>query len=224
MEYVRKAFDEFAQEYDKDREYIIPEFRQFYGSAVWAADSPNNTPAILDIGAGTGLMSAFLLQKFPDARITLLDFSENMLEIARHRFAENPNIQFIVSDYSHSDLGGSYDMVCSALSIHHLSPEDKQLLFNKIYSALNPGGMFINADQAEGETPYFQDRYQDYWNDFLRNGPLGEKKQQEILKRRKILDRNEKTSLQIQWLCNAGFPEVDLIYKNRAFVVTAAKK
>lgn len=224
MEHVRRAFDAFAQEYDMQREYVIPELRQFYSSAVWAAESEYQSPTILDVGAGTGLMSAFLLQKFPDAQITLMDFSDNMLDVARQRFAGNTNIHYIVGDYSHSDLGGPYDIICSALSIHHLSPEDKQQLFDKIYAALSPGGMFVNADQADGETPYFRERYLEYWDEFLRTGPLNGREYEEILKRRNTLDRNDTLSLQLLWLREAGFSDVDLVYKNRTFIVTVAKK
>ena len=224
MDHVREAFDTFAQEYDTQRRYVIPEIQEYYGSAVWAMESPHHPPKILDIGAGTGLLSALVLQKFPDATITLLDFSENMLDIARKRFAGTENIHYMVSDYSNSHIGGPYDIICSALSIHHLSPDDKQQLFRRIYSALSDGGMFVNADQAEGESPYFTERYLAYWNEFLKAGPLNDQEHQEILNRRNKLDRNDTLSLQLQWLRNAGFFDVDVIYKNRTFIVTVARK
>lgn len=224
MEHVKKAFDGFAQEYDAQREFVIPELRQFYRTAVWAAESVQHSPAILDIGAGTGLMSAFILEKFPGARITLMDFSENMLDVARQRFTGMQNITCVVRDYSHGDLGGPYDIICSALSIHHLAQQDKKQLFNAIFSALVAGGMFVNADQADGETLYFRDRYLEYWNDFLRAGPLNDSEHQEILKRRNKLDQNEKLSLQLQWLRDSGFVDVDVVYKNRTFIVTVARK
>lgn len=222
MDHVREAFDTFAQEYDRQREFVIPEFRQFYSSAVWALETVHHQPTILDIGAGTGLLSAFVLQKFPDAKLTLMDFSENMLDVARKRFAGAENVRYVVSDYSTADLGGPYDIVCSALSIHHLSPEDKQKLFVNIYRAISPGGMFVNADQAEGESPYFTERYLAYWNEFLKAGPLNDGQHEEIMQRRSRLDRNDRLSLQLQWLRNAGFSDVDVVYKNRTFIVTVA--
>ncbi|MGB9177291.1 MAG: methyltransferase domain-containing protein [Methanoregula sp.] len=224
MEHIRKAFNTFAQDYDSQREYILPEMRQYYGAAVWAMETVVPKPGILDVGAGTGLLSAFLLEKFPDARLTLMDISENMLDEAKKRFATRPDTEYIVCDYSRSKLGGPYDLVCSALSIHHLSPEDKRRLFGRICRGLKPGGMFVNADQADGETPYFRKRYLDYWNDFLRSGPLTEVQHAEILKRRDTLDRNEKLSDQLTWLKKAGFSNVDVVYKNRTFIVTVAKK
>jgi tRNA (cmo5U34)-methyltransferase len=224
MEHIRQAFNKFAQDYDAQREHVIPHLRDYYDAAVWAMESPAGQPAVLDVGAGTGLLSAFLLEKFPDARLTLMDISENMLDMARKRFAARPDTTYVVCDYSCSDLGGPYDIVCSALSIHHLAPEDKQKLFQRIFAALQPGGIFVNADQADGETLYFRKRYLDYWNDFLEQGPLTQAQHDEILKRRDTLDRNDTLSLQIRWLCEAAFSDVDVVYKNRTFIVTVAKK
>jgi tRNA (cmo5U34)-methyltransferase len=224
MEHIKKAFDAIATEYDAQRVYVIPEMQKFYDAAIWSSDSLTDNPDILDIGAGTGLLSALIIQKFPSANLTLMDISENMLEVARQRFHGQANIRYIVSDYSSAELIGQYDIICSALSIHHLVPDDKRLLFGRIFSALKSGGLFINADQADGETTYFRKKYLDYWNDFLRNGPLNKEKHEEILKRRDTLDRNEKLSVQLHWLQECGFSDVDVVYRNRTFIVTVARK
>jgi tRNA (cmo5U34)-methyltransferase len=224
MEHIKNAFDNIAAEYDAQRKYVIPEMDEYYAAAVWAAESRELNPAILDVGAGTGLLSALMLEKFPGADLTLLDISENMLNVARERFAGRKNVAYVAKDYSRADLGGPYDIVCSALSIHHLAPEDKHTLFHRIFSSVKPDGMFVNADQADGETLYFRQRYLDNWNGFLKSGPLNEKEHGEILTRRDILDRNEKLSLQLSWLREAGFSDVDVVYKNRTFIVTVARK
>jgi tRNA (cmo5U34)-methyltransferase len=224
MDHIRKAFDAVATEYDTQREFIIPDMRQFYGALVWAAESPTVSPAILDVGAGTGLLSRLLLEKYPGATIALLDISEKMLAVARERFCKCPTVRFCSGDYSRVDLGGPYDLVCSALSIHHLEPEDKRRLFARIFSVLKPGGIFANADQAEGESPYFTGKYREYWDEFLKNGPLAGTESAEIRRRRDTLDKNEKLSVQLAWLHEAGFSDVDIVYKNRNFIVTVARK
>ncbi len=224
MEHIRDAFNTIAQDYDAQREYVIPEMREYYGAAVWAAETAEKNPEILDIGAGTGLLSALMLRKFPGARMTLMDIAENMLGVAKQRFAGQEDVRYVVSDYSRSELGGPFDLICSALSIHHLVTEDKRRLFGKIFSALKPGGIFVNADQADGETPYFRQRYLEYWNEFLRAGPLNTGEHDEILKRRDKLDKNEKLTNQLAWLREAGFSDVDVVYKNRTFIVTVARK
>jgi len=224
MDHIRKAFDEIATGYDAQREFIIPDMRQFYGAAVWAADSPTVPPSILDVGAGTGLLSAMLLEKYPAATLTLLDISDRMLAVARERFRDRPAVRFCSGDYSRVDLGGPYDLVCSALSIHHLEQGDKCRLFVRIFSVLKPGGIFVNADQAEGESPYFTGKFREYWDEFLKNGPLASTESAEIRRRRDTLDKNEKLSVQLAWLHEAGFSDVDIVYKSRNFIVTVARK
>jgi len=224
MEHIKKAFDAIAAEYDSQREFIIPDLHRFYTTAVWAAESSVPEPVILDIGAGTGLLSALVLQKYPHAQMTLLDISENMLEIARQRFAGRKNIRYLVGDYSKGIPAGPYDLVCSALSIHHLMMEDKRYLFAEIFSALKPGGLFVNADQADGETPYFRKRYLEYWNAFLNNYQMNGVERAKILKRRDTLDRNDRLLVQLQWLQECGFSDVDVVYRNRTFIVTVARK
>jgi len=224
MEHIRTAFNATASRYDAQRQWVIPEFDVFYGAAIRAADWPGSRPAILDIGAGTGLLSALLLQRYPDASLTLLDISDQMLMVAHERFSKNQNVRYIAGDYSTGDLGGQYDLICSALSIHHLSHEDKQQLCRRIYDALNPCGVFVNADQAAGETPALDREYMRYWDGFIRNGPLGTDEQAEILKRRASLDRNAKLSVQLQWLDDSGFVDIDVVYRNRTFVVITAGK
>ena len=150
MEHIRKAFDAVATEYDAQREYIIPDMRNYYGAAIWAAETPTASPAILDIGAGTGLLSALLLEKYPSATLTLLDISEKMLAVARERFSNRENVRFRAGDYSQVDLGGPYDLVCSALSIHHLVPEDKHRLFERVYQALSRAGCLSTPTRPKG--------------------------------------------------------------------------
>ncbi|HUW86717.1 MAG TPA: class I SAM-dependent methyltransferase, partial [Methanoregula sp.] len=60
--------------------------------------------------------------------------------------------------------------------------------------------------------------------DFLRNGPLNKEKHAEIIRRRDTLDRNDKLSEQLRWLNACGFSDVDVVYKNRTFIVTVARK
>jgi tRNA (cmo5U34)-methyltransferase len=224
MEHIRTAFNATASRYDAQRRWIIPDLDGFYGAAIRAADWPGNRPAILDIGAGTGLLSALLLQRYPDASLTLLDISDQMLKVAHKRFSGNPDVRYITGDYSTGDLRGSYDVVCSALSIHHLLHDDKQTLFRRIYDALNPGGVFVNADQAAGETPALDQEYMHYWDEFVRNGPLSSEEQAEVLKRRAALDKNAKLSVQLGWLRGCGFSHVDVVYRNRIFVVITGRR
>ena len=224
MDRVKETFDAIASRYDDQRRWIIPDFQGFYRSAVWAAALPEKGPAILDIGAGTGLLTGLLLEAYPDATITLVDVAEKMLEVAKERLAGRERVSFIAADYRHGDLGGPFDAICSALSIHHLEREEKQELYLKAFRALKPGGIFVNADQVKGESELLHRRYLEYWNDFVLGGPLGREEVKAMFGRRERLDRMEKLSVQLEWLKEIGFADVDVVYKNRSFAVFTGRR
>jgi tRNA (cmo5U34)-methyltransferase len=96
-------------------------------------------PRILDLGAGTGLLAGRLLARWPRARLVLLDLSADMLDQARQRFAgREDQVDIRPADYLADPLGGPYDAVASALSIHHLPDADKRALFRRAFAALRP--------------------------------------------------------------------------------------
>ncbi|PKL57507.1 MAG: hypothetical protein CVV34_07125 [Methanomicrobiales archaeon HGW-Methanomicrobiales-5] len=128
-------------------------------------------------------------------------------------------MRYITGDYGSVDFAGRYDLICSALSIHHLEQDNKHRLYKKIFDALNPGGMFVNADQVRGETESINTRYMAYWDEFLVPCPLSPEEKTQILYRRDTFDKNEKLSTQLAWMADCGFSDIDVVYKNRLFVV-----
>ncbi|WP_225445976.1 class I SAM-dependent methyltransferase [Paenibacillus arenosi] len=143
---VKSQFDEAAQQYDQQRKMLIPCFDDFYRISVSLASSATSSPILLDLGAGTGLFSSLMMQKYPDANLTLIDLSEKMLDIAKVRFKGSTNVTYIVDDYTNFISPEKYDIIISSLSIHHLTDADKQTLYKNIYLHLKPSGIFINAD------------------------------------------------------------------------------
>lgn len=222
-EQVKTKFDQAAQQYDQQRKLLIPCFDDFYETAVRWTQTTSGRPRILDLGAGTGLLSAGILHKFPNVQLTLIDLSEKMLETARQRFAENNEIEYIVADYSQYPFDGQYDAIVSSLSIHHLSHQEKKSLFHKIYGLLKDGGVFVNADQAMGDTPYIDLCYKQQWEAWIRSDGLSNEAVEAAIDRRK-LDINAKLEEQIDWLKEAGFTDVDCVYKYNDFAVFHARK
>src|SRR5690348_4731732 len=83
-----ELFDRFAETYDAGRRMLIPPFDAFYGTAVEVTTlrlPPDRPIRVLDIGAGTGMLTARLAAVRPDATFTLLDASPAMLEQAPRR-------------------------------------------------------------------------------------------------------------------------------------------
>jgi tRNA (cmo5U34)-methyltransferase len=81
---ITDRFNLIAKKYDEQRRSFIPCFDDFYQTGISLISKiKSDFNAILDLGAGTGLLTKYLYEKFPDANYTLVDVSEQMLEIAR---------------------------------------------------------------------------------------------------------------------------------------------
>ncbi|PHJ56526.1 methyltransferase type 11 [Nostoc linckia z18] len=217
---IQEAFNNSAADYDQLRRILIPCFDDFYKTAVEII--PNNRSAslkILDLGAGTGLYSGMVQSVFPNAEFTLLDLAFEMLEKAQLRFSKMGKFpRILIGNYVEVDLGDSYDLVISALSIHHLPDSDKQSLYQKIYNILNPGGMFINADQVLGKTTDLEKLYRQHWlNSVLALGISHE--DLKAAQKRMEYDCMTPLDVQLRWLEAAGFQNVDCWYKNFSFTV-----
>ncbi|MBW4675808.1 MAG: class I SAM-dependent methyltransferase [Desmonostoc geniculatum HA4340-LM1] len=217
---MQQAFNNSAADYDNLRRILIPCFDDFYKTAVEII--PSNRLAslkILDLGAGTGLYSGMVQSIFPNAEFTLLDLAFEMLEKAQFRFSKMGKFpRILIGNYVEVDLGDSYDLVISALSIHHLPDSDKQSLYQKIYNILNPGGMFVNADQVLGKTTDLEKLYRQHWlNSVLALGISHE--DLKAAQKRMEYDCMTPLDVQLSWLEAAGFQNVDCWYKNFSFTV-----
>ncbi|WP_088186658.1 class I SAM-dependent methyltransferase [Desulfosporosinus sp. FKA] len=220
---VKIKFDENASQYDGQRKKLIPCFDDFYSIAISLAETKTKNPKILDIGAGTGLLSSFILEKYPDAFVTLIDLSEKMLDMAKERFVANQNVTYIIDDYTKIKFDRKYDVVISSLSIHHLSGDEKKQLYQNIYSSLNQDGVFINADQVLGETHFMESLYKNDWKNKVESSGLSKEEIQSAYERAN-LDKMSTLSDQLKWIEDSGFLDVDCVYKYYNFVVLFGRK
>ena len=208
---VRTHFSGRAADYDGNRRNLIVNFDEFYSISVDALACSTSAPKVLDLGAGTGLSTLYLLKRFPNARVTLLDFSEEMLSVARERFRDNPNIDYVVGDYRSLSLEGPFDIVISGLSIHHLTFEEKQALSSAVYSLLVPDGEFLNADMVKCESEGLEQEIQRRLKAFLRLN-LNDEQMQRFEDSQRI-DIPATVSENLELMRAAGFRVVDCLYR-----------
>jgi len=223
---VREAFDNSARHFDRLRRRLIPRFDDFYGSVLeLLEDNLCSEPThFLDLGAGTGLLSELLLDRFPEATLTAIDISEKMAEQASRRLARfGERVRIVIADYSRIDLPQPTDAVVSALSIHHLADHEKRTLFRRIHDALHPGGMFINADQSLAPTAAAEQAYHARWLADVRASALADTDLATALERL-TLARNAPMIDQVSWLHEAGFALADVAWKRYRFTVFWARK
>ncbi len=221
---VKKSFDTVSDKYDYQRRHLIPCFDDFYTVPLELSEQVSTVQNILDIGAGTGLMSAFFHEKYPNATITLVDFSSDMLNKAKERFNGKANFKYLVADFAEAEFETEkYDLVVSGLAIHHLVHELKQVLFKKICNSLKKDGWFINADQVQGITKGIDSLYKNNWKQKVLQSALTEEEKQSAFKRVQ-LDIMAPLKEQLQWLSEAGFSTPNCYYQYYNFVVFGGKK
>ena len=120
-----------------------------------AADAPR----VLDLGGGTGSTSRAVLDARPGATVVLVDENPSMLAVARD-FLPAANIeQTVVADLADPLPDGPFDLVVSALAVHHLESAQKRALFASVRDLLAPGGrlaladVVVPVDPADAVTP-----------------------------------------------------------------------
>ncbi|MET8526040.1 methyltransferase domain-containing protein [Micromonospora sp. NPDC005172] len=223
---VVDVFDAVAGTYDEARRRLVPCFDAFYGAAVEVATPPlraalaaGRTPEVLDLGAGTGLLSLLLAAAVPGVRLTLVDAAPAMLARATAELsARSVPHRTVQADLSDELPPGRYDAVVSALAIHHLDDSGKRALYRRAAAALTPGGVFVNAEQVAGPTPALDQRYDEVW--MARIAELGASPQEIAGSRERMrYDLPATVGDQCRWLAEAGLDDVDCYFKEWRFAV-----
>lgn len=225
---VENAFTATANSYEGERRILIPCFDAYYGNAIEIvvdAVAGIDSPRILDLGAGTGLLSALLGQFLHAASFHLVDLSPAMLERARERLDGAGEHRFTaeVADLTSFEPIGTWNAVVSGLAIHHLPDEEKRSLYARVFEWLEPGGVFVNVEQVLGPTSELEERYERVWQEqVISNG--GTPEMIERTKTRMAFDQCAPMETQLAWLRASGYGEVDCTFKSWRFAVLSAWK
>jgi L-threonylcarbamoyladenylate synthase len=117
-----------------------------------AGASGTGARRILDLGTGTGETAERLLARHRQATLLGIDVSEQMLAAAATRLPP-ARAELRVAALEDPLPDGPFDLVASALCVHHLRGPEKQALFQRIFAALDPGGRFVLADVVVPSDP-----------------------------------------------------------------------
>lgn len=145
--------------------------------------------SILDIGSGTGAESLDVLVQYPKSRVVALDLCKPMHALFKAKAAAvlgseqvrsrvkcltgdvagpvgaAANLRRALSEWTRADR---YDVVISALTLHHLSTSEKRRVYSRIASVLKPGGLFLNGDLFTYASPTLAQAAQDFGLNWIR--------------------------------------------------------
>lgn len=103
---------------------------------------------IVDLGCGAGNVTRLLTQRWPEADITGLDSSPEMLDRARRVL---PTARFELSGVEHWEPDGPPDLLFSNAALHWVG--DHSSLFPRLLDSLSPGGVLAVQMPGNFEAP-----------------------------------------------------------------------
>jgi ubiquinone/menaquinone biosynthesis C-methylase UbiE len=142
------------------------------------SDDSQAALTILDLGAGYGALTQFLLKHFPNSTALCQDGSEEMAKLGRERMEHlTGRFDYVLCDFSkpgwRQKIKGTFDAVVSAIAIHNVrSPEIIKSIYAETFLLLKAGGLFLNFDRMtpskEDQLAWLQDAgfrdVQSFWD------------------------------------------------------------
>ena len=124
----------------------LPAYERLQDEA--AAATGSGATRLLELGTGTGETSRRVLARHPRATLVGIDASADMLAAAPLAGADlrQQRLEEPLPD-------GPFDLVFSALAVHHLDGPGKEDLFARVAAVLEPGGRFVLADVVVPDDP-----------------------------------------------------------------------
>ncbi len=170
------------------------------GEATLISEVPKHATRILDLGCGNGHLLALLLAHCDGASGVGLDFSPTMLSDADRCFEGEPKVKLVTQDLdSHLPDLGRFSVIASSFAIHHCANERKRVIYQEVWSLLEPAGVFCNLEHVASPNQRVHQRFLEAMN------IAGEEEDPS----NQLLD----VETQLRWLRDIGFEDVDCYWK-----------
>ena len=214
---TKQRFDEHAAEYDDSIYWKAPGYEEMHRVMLSLIPLPRESEAnILELGVGTGTSTKQILERFPNIRLHGYDVSGNMLKQARAKLAPfKSRVKLYQQDFGQRLEEGRYQVIISAIAIHHVPQAKRFPLFQRLYQMLTPGGCLILSDVFSLSTQALMDRYDEIYRRELEAQGVDMKKYEEHLSGGKRSGGSYVTiGRYLRWLKRAGFVNVDCLWQN----------
>lgn len=206
-----------VREYDRRIRTFIPNYAEMLDEVASVLDPA--TEAIVDLGVGTGALSARCLGRAPSARVIGIDADDEMLPLARRRLGRRATLT--VGNFLRVELPRA-DAVVATLALHHVRTRAaKATLYARIHAALRRGGALVSGDchPSDNRTRWREQR--DLWQGHLEK-TYTRREAAKFLGDWSHEDTYMPLPTELALLEEAGFRSVDVIWRRGAFAVIAA--
>lgn len=173
----------------------IPVYDAFQEAVVGATGT--GASRVLELGTGTGETARRLLARHPEAVLVGIDESAAMLGAAREALPGD-RVSLQVAAIEQPLPAGPFDVVATALCVHHLDGALKRDLFARVRQVLAPGGRFVLGDVIVPMDP--ADAVIPLSEGYDHPSPLAE---------------------QLEWLADTGF-EAQVVWEHKDLAVVVA--
>jgi len=131
--------DEVVIPYDRD---LGPVLFEHYGADTARRVAEQSPVDVLEIAAGTGIVTRHLRNLLPkEARLTAIDISDSMMEVARSKFLPEEQVTFQNADATALPFADAvFDAVVCQFGIMFF---DRDKGFREVYRTLKPGGRYL---------------------------------------------------------------------------------
>ncbi|MCI0707547.1 MAG: class I SAM-dependent methyltransferase [Ignavibacteriae bacterium] len=165
---VEDHFHFKVSEYDTLIRNFIPYYETVHAMiARWCAAVVPPKPRIIELGGGTGALTATIAEHFPDAEVELWDIDEKMLELARHRLARYGSRVKCIERSFYEPLP-ECDAVVACIALHHIKEVDqKTRLYTNVYRSLRSPGVLANGDSTMTPESRTQKAIYQQWLEFM---------------------------------------------------------
>jgi len=212
-----------ADGYDVEIRRFIPHYDEMLATGVeLLATLVPPVAHILDLGGGTGALSAAVLRGLPEAHVTLLDVDRTMLAEARRRLSPFGD-RVVFREGSFLDPLPAADAVVASLALHHVHDlAAKTDLYRSIHAALSPGGVFLNLDAAVTLDPRLHALTFDRWAAVMTQHHMTDAEARAHFVAWAREDRYFPLDVELAALRRAGFEEVECFWRRGATAICCA--